>query len=203
MSYLLNWAVRHSRMTMTTESADVCYYMSAFMSNFKMQWIPSLFTGTVIFLRLNQTPSSIETAYSITPLSFFFFLLVNVMRCAVCHQDCKQSDIIDNYFVKDTTEATSTSDEKAAQVRSMQRGLSIIFHFVLMFVWFFKFLLEYWLVQVFNSWTKIKHFCCSSGLFKYGPVLISLVKCEKRYWDSAGMTVSSELSLYPMWFECF
>ncbi|XP_041859484.1 E3 ubiquitin-protein ligase TRIM33 isoform X2 [Melanotaenia boesemani] len=42
--------------------------------------------------------------------------IVNVMRCAVCHQDYKQSDIIDNYFVKDTTEATSTSDEKAAQV---------------------------------------------------------------------------------------
>lgn len=38
------------------------------------------------------------------------------MRCTVCHQDYKQSDIIDNYFVKDTTEATSTSDEKAAQV---------------------------------------------------------------------------------------
>lgn len=38
------------------------------------------------------------------------------MRCAICHQDYKQSDIIDNYFVKDTTEATSTSDEKAAQV---------------------------------------------------------------------------------------
>nr|XP_020468285.1 E3 ubiquitin-protein ligase TRIM33 isoform X3 [Monopterus albus] len=42
--------------------------------------------------------------------------IVNVMRCSVCHQDYKQSDIIDNYFVKDTTEATSTSDEKAAQV---------------------------------------------------------------------------------------
>uniref|UniRef100_UPI0037E8A00E E3 ubiquitin-protein ligase TRIM33 isoform X2 n=1 Tax=Semicossyphus pulcher TaxID=241346 RepID=UPI0037E8A00E len=42
--------------------------------------------------------------------------IVNVMRCVVCHQDYKQSDIIDNYFVKDTTEATSTSDEKSAQV---------------------------------------------------------------------------------------
>ncbi|XP_070824344.1 E3 ubiquitin-protein ligase TRIM33 isoform X4 [Chaetodon trifascialis] len=42
--------------------------------------------------------------------------IVNVMRCSVCHQDYKQSDIIDNYFVKDTTEATSTSDEKATQV---------------------------------------------------------------------------------------
>uniref|UniRef100_A0A3Q1BQN8 E3 ubiquitin-protein ligase TRIM33 n=1 Tax=Amphiprion ocellaris TaxID=80972 RepID=A0A3Q1BQN8_AMPOC len=42
--------------------------------------------------------------------------IVNVMRCSVCHQDYKQSDIVDNYFVKDTTEANSTSDENAAQV---------------------------------------------------------------------------------------
>ncbi|XP_070695399.1 E3 ubiquitin-protein ligase TRIM33 isoform X2 [Pempheris klunzingeri] len=42
--------------------------------------------------------------------------IVNVMRCSVCHQDYKQSDIIDNHFVKDTTEATNTSDERAAQV---------------------------------------------------------------------------------------
>ncbi|XP_047441292.1 E3 ubiquitin-protein ligase TRIM33 isoform X2 [Mugil cephalus] len=42
--------------------------------------------------------------------------IVNVMRCSVCYQDYKQSDIIDNYFVKDTSEATNTSDEKAAQV---------------------------------------------------------------------------------------
>uniref|UniRef100_A0A8C8DXU6 RING-type E3 ubiquitin transferase n=1 Tax=Oryzias sinensis TaxID=183150 RepID=A0A8C8DXU6_9TELE len=38
------------------------------------------------------------------------------MRCSICHQDYKQTDIIDNYFVKDTSEATSTADEKAAQV---------------------------------------------------------------------------------------
>ncbi|XP_029974210.1 E3 ubiquitin-protein ligase TRIM33 isoform X1 [Salarias fasciatus] len=42
--------------------------------------------------------------------------IVNVMRCSVCHQDYKQSDIIDNYFVKDTTEATSKSDDKASKV---------------------------------------------------------------------------------------
>ncbi|XP_074537469.1 E3 ubiquitin-protein ligase TRIM33 isoform X2 [Halichoeres trimaculatus] len=42
--------------------------------------------------------------------------IVNVMRCFVCHKEYKQIDIIDNYFVKDTTEATSTSDEKSAQV---------------------------------------------------------------------------------------
>uniref|UniRef100_A0A8C5H4S0 RING-type E3 ubiquitin transferase n=1 Tax=Gouania willdenowi TaxID=441366 RepID=A0A8C5H4S0_GOUWI len=42
--------------------------------------------------------------------------IVNVMRCLVCQQDYKQSDLIDNYFVKDTTEATSKSDEKASKV---------------------------------------------------------------------------------------
>uniref|UniRef100_A0A6Q2ZD54 RING-type E3 ubiquitin transferase n=1 Tax=Esox lucius TaxID=8010 RepID=A0A6Q2ZD54_ESOLU len=42
--------------------------------------------------------------------------VVNVMRCIVCCQDYKQSDIIDNYFVKDTTEASNTSDEKSAQM---------------------------------------------------------------------------------------
>uniref|UniRef100_A0A8C9SZG4 RING-type E3 ubiquitin transferase n=1 Tax=Scleropages formosus TaxID=113540 RepID=A0A8C9SZG4_SCLFO len=41
---------------------------------------------------------------------------VNVMRCAVCHQDYKQSDLVDNYFVKDTSEASSSSDEKSTQV---------------------------------------------------------------------------------------
>nr|XP_057941769.1 E3 ubiquitin-protein ligase TRIM33 isoform X2 [Doryrhamphus excisus] len=42
--------------------------------------------------------------------------IVNVMRCSVCHQDYKQNDIINNYFVKDTSETTSTSDEKSANV---------------------------------------------------------------------------------------
>ncbi|XP_055079178.1 E3 ubiquitin-protein ligase TRIM33 isoform X2 [Periophthalmus magnuspinnatus] len=42
--------------------------------------------------------------------------IVNVMRCSVCFQDYKQLDIIDNYFVKDTSDATSSSDEKSAQV---------------------------------------------------------------------------------------
>ncbi|XP_072305738.1 E3 ubiquitin-protein ligase TRIM33 isoform X2 [Eucyclogobius newberryi] len=42
--------------------------------------------------------------------------IVNVMRCSVCYQDYKQLDIIDNYFVKDTSDATSSSDEKSSQV---------------------------------------------------------------------------------------
>ncbi|GAA6100953.1 E3 ubiquitin-protein ligase TRIM33 isoform X1 [Tachysurus ichikawai] len=42
--------------------------------------------------------------------------IVNVMRCTVCYQDYKQIDMVDNYFVKDTTEASSTSTEKSMQV---------------------------------------------------------------------------------------
>ncbi|XP_035237028.1 E3 ubiquitin-protein ligase TRIM33 isoform X1 [Anguilla anguilla] len=42
--------------------------------------------------------------------------IVNVMRCSVCLQDYKQSDIVDNYFVKDTSEASSGSDENSSQV---------------------------------------------------------------------------------------
>ncbi|TRY82436.1 hypothetical protein DNTS_007886 [Danionella cerebrum] len=42
--------------------------------------------------------------------------IVNVMRCVICHQEYKQIDMVDNYFVKDTTEAASTSVENAAQV---------------------------------------------------------------------------------------
>ncbi|KAJ8371274.1 hypothetical protein SKAU_G00113020 [Synaphobranchus kaupii] len=42
--------------------------------------------------------------------------IVNVMRCTVCLQDYKQSDIVDNYFVKDTSEASGGSDENSSQV---------------------------------------------------------------------------------------
>ncbi|XP_026124872.1 E3 ubiquitin-protein ligase TRIM33 isoform X2 [Carassius auratus] len=42
--------------------------------------------------------------------------IVNVMRCTVCHQEYKQIDMVDNYFVKDTSEATSTSVENSTQV---------------------------------------------------------------------------------------
>ncbi|XP_059379200.1 E3 ubiquitin-protein ligase TRIM33-like isoform X2 [Carassius carassius] len=42
--------------------------------------------------------------------------VVNVMRCTVCHQEYKQIDMVDNYFVKDTSEATSTSVENSTQV---------------------------------------------------------------------------------------
>ncbi|XP_023687160.1 E3 ubiquitin-protein ligase TRIM33 isoform X2 [Paramormyrops kingsleyae] len=42
--------------------------------------------------------------------------IVNVMRCTVCHQDYKQNDLVDNYFVKDTSEGSCGSDENSVQV---------------------------------------------------------------------------------------
>uniref|UniRef100_A0A4X1T0I1 E3 ubiquitin-protein ligase TRIM33 n=1 Tax=Sus scrofa TaxID=9823 RepID=A0A4X1T0I1_PIG len=41
---------------------------------------------------------------------------VGVIRCPVCRQECRQIDLVDNYFVKDTSEAPSSSDEKSEQV---------------------------------------------------------------------------------------
>uniref|UniRef100_A0A6I8NRG7 E3 ubiquitin-protein ligase TRIM33 n=1 Tax=Ornithorhynchus anatinus TaxID=9258 RepID=A0A6I8NRG7_ORNAN len=41
---------------------------------------------------------------------------VGVIRCPICRQECRQIDLVDNYFVKDTSEAPSSSDEKSEQV---------------------------------------------------------------------------------------
>ncbi|KAM4700329.1 E3 ubiquitin-protein ligase TRIM33 isoform 5-T5 [Discoglossus pictus] len=41
---------------------------------------------------------------------------VGVIRCPVCRQECRQIDLVDNYFVKDTTESPSSTDEKSEQV---------------------------------------------------------------------------------------
>ncbi|KAF3813286.1 hypothetical protein GH733_018450, partial [Mirounga leonina] len=41
---------------------------------------------------------------------------LGVIRCPVCRQECRQIDLVDNYFVKDTSEAPSSSDEKSEQV---------------------------------------------------------------------------------------
>uniref|UniRef100_A0A7N8Y590 RING-type E3 ubiquitin transferase n=1 Tax=Mastacembelus armatus TaxID=205130 RepID=A0A7N8Y590_9TELE len=75
-----------------------------------------LMVAACLALDVSSKISLCLTFYSHFPHVLSLLCLVNVMRCSVCHQDYKQSDIIDNYFVKDTTEATSTSDEKAAQV---------------------------------------------------------------------------------------
>uniref|UniRef100_UPI00398F0D73 E3 ubiquitin-protein ligase TRIM33 isoform X2 n=1 Tax=Pristiophorus japonicus TaxID=55135 RepID=UPI00398F0D73 len=41
---------------------------------------------------------------------------VGVIRCPVCRQECRQIDLVDNYFVKDSTEGANNSDEKSCQV---------------------------------------------------------------------------------------
>ncbi|XP_069797606.1 E3 ubiquitin-protein ligase TRIM33 isoform X2 [Narcine bancroftii] len=41
---------------------------------------------------------------------------VGVIRCPVCRQECRQIDLVDNYFVKDSTEVANNSDEKSCQV---------------------------------------------------------------------------------------
>ncbi|MBN3307003.1 TRI33 ligase, partial [Amia calva] len=42
--------------------------------------------------------------------------IVNVMRCPVCRQEYKQTDLVDNYFVKDTSEVSNGSSENSSQV---------------------------------------------------------------------------------------
>lgn len=49
-------------------------------------------------------------------LMLLFCVVVGVIRCPVCRQECRQIDLVDNYFVKDTSEAPSSSDEKSEQV---------------------------------------------------------------------------------------
>ncbi|XP_064425298.1 E3 ubiquitin-protein ligase TRIM33 isoform X2 [Latimeria chalumnae] len=41
---------------------------------------------------------------------------VGVIRCPVCRQECRQIDLVDNYFVKDTSDAPNNCDEKSGQV---------------------------------------------------------------------------------------
>ncbi|ERE86775.1 transcription intermediary factor 1-alpha [Cricetulus griseus] len=46
----------------------------------------------------------------------FVAFLVGVIRCPVCSQECAERHIIDNFFVKDTTEVPSSTVEKSNQV---------------------------------------------------------------------------------------
>uniref|UniRef100_A0A8C5LNG9 E3 ubiquitin-protein ligase TRIM33 n=1 Tax=Leptobrachium leishanense TaxID=445787 RepID=A0A8C5LNG9_9ANUR len=41
---------------------------------------------------------------------------VGVIRCPVCRQECRQIDLVDNYFVKDANESSNSTDEKSEQV---------------------------------------------------------------------------------------
>uniref|UniRef100_A0A8C9LFN9 RING-type E3 ubiquitin transferase n=1 Tax=Pavo cristatus TaxID=9049 RepID=A0A8C9LFN9_PAVCR len=48
--------------------------------------------------------------------SVFFSPPVGVIRCPICGQECAERHIIDNFFVKDTTEVPSSTVEKSNQV---------------------------------------------------------------------------------------
>ncbi|XP_018424979.1 PREDICTED: E3 ubiquitin-protein ligase TRIM33 isoform X1 [Nanorana parkeri] len=41
---------------------------------------------------------------------------VGVIRCPVCRQECRQIDLVENYFVKDTSDSPNSTDEKSEQV---------------------------------------------------------------------------------------
>ncbi|XP_048196248.1 transcription intermediary factor 1-alpha isoform X4 [Perognathus longimembris pacificus] len=57
-------------------------------------------------------PGSGSPASGSTP----FATQVGVIRCPVCSQECAERHIIDNFFVKDTTEVPSSTVEKSNQV---------------------------------------------------------------------------------------
>uniref|UniRef100_A0A7M4FJZ1 RING-type E3 ubiquitin transferase n=1 Tax=Crocodylus porosus TaxID=8502 RepID=A0A7M4FJZ1_CROPO len=52
----------------------------------------------------------------LTYILLYFFSPVGVIRCPICGQECAERHIIDNFFVKDTTEVPSSTVEKSNQV---------------------------------------------------------------------------------------
>lgn len=46
----------------------------------------------------------------------FLLAPVGAVRCPVCMQECREVDILDNFFVKDSAEVPSSTVEKTSQV---------------------------------------------------------------------------------------
>lgn len=46
----------------------------------------------------------------------FILAPVGAVRCPVCMQECREVDILDNFFVKDSAEVPSSTVEKTSQV---------------------------------------------------------------------------------------
>lgn len=46
----------------------------------------------------------------------FILASVGAVRCPVCMQECREVDILDNFFVKDSAEVPSSTVEKTSQV---------------------------------------------------------------------------------------
>lgn len=45
-----------------------------------------------------------------------FPFTVNVIRCPVCRQECMEVDVMENFFVRDSVEASSSTVERTVQV---------------------------------------------------------------------------------------
>lgn len=58
------------------------------------------------------------------------FVLVNVIRCPVCRQECMEVDVMENVFVEGSVEASSSTAERAAQVRARRHtgAAPLLFH---------------------------------------------------------------------------
>uniref|UniRef100_F6VVE4 RING-type E3 ubiquitin transferase n=1 Tax=Macaca mulatta TaxID=9544 RepID=F6VVE4_MACMU len=63
-----------------------------------------------------ETPPPVPVPGSPVSGSSPFATQVGVIRCPVCSQECAERHIIDNFFVKDTTEVPSSTVEKSNQV---------------------------------------------------------------------------------------
>ncbi|KAF6276311.1 tripartite motif containing 24 [Rhinolophus ferrumequinum] len=63
-----------------------------------------------------ETPPPVPGPGSPASGSSRFATQVGVIRCPVCSQECAERHIIDNFFVKDTTEVPSSTVEKSNQV---------------------------------------------------------------------------------------
>ncbi|NXG48437.1 TIF1A factor, partial [Psilopogon haemacephalus] len=74
--------------------------------------VPSSTAGTPKEL---QPPASPSSPVSL-PASPMHCTPVGVIRCPICGQECAERHIIDNFFVKDTTEVPSSTVEKSNQV---------------------------------------------------------------------------------------
>ncbi|KAM6211365.1 transcription intermediary factor 1-alpha [Sarcoramphus papa] len=74
--------------------------------------IPSSAAGTP---KEPQPPAPPSSPVS-SPASPLHCMPVGVIRCPICGQECAERHIIDNFFVKDTTEVPSSTVEKSNQV---------------------------------------------------------------------------------------
>uniref|UniRef100_A0A8C9RET4 RING-type E3 ubiquitin transferase n=1 Tax=Scleropages formosus TaxID=113540 RepID=A0A8C9RET4_SCLFO len=60
--------------------------------------------------------SSCFEALTNTVLPSFHLVPVNVIRCPVCRQECMEVDIMENFFVKDSTEVPTSTVERTNQL---------------------------------------------------------------------------------------